>query len=114
MPQLDIVTYFPQSFWFTLLFWAGFFYFLYDMFPVLVNLLKVRLTFVQQLATKFEALNAYYLTKIGALNILGSQYLVPAYRAQEDKAIKDTNLTLQNTTINKIYNFYYVVNRKFF
>lgn len=112
MPQLDIVTYFPQSFWFTLLFWAGFFYFLYDMFPILINLFKVRDTFLTKLEQKAKVLTTYYLEKIGNFTNLGAHYILPTYRWSEDQAIKGQNLAIQNLAVGKIFNFYYLANRK--
>ena len=113
MPQLDIVTYFPQSIWFTFLFWGGFFYFLYDMFPIFVNLFKVRETFGQKLVGKRNALNKYYAKKVGSFNALGGEYMVPAHRWVEDQSIKGFNLALQNTKVNEIFNLYFLMNRKF-
>lgn len=73
----------------------------------------MRTTFLQQLGDAKAKLVSYYSEKIGGFNALGQEYMVPAFRWKEDLLIKGSNLTVQNTNISKIFNFYFLVNRKF-
>ena len=111
MPQLDIITYFSQSFWFTLLFWISFFYFLYELFPFYVNLFKVRDYFKLKLKNKVIEFNQYFNKQINIFNLLGQKYNLKAYRINDDLIMQNNSLIKYNLTIYKIFNVYYILHK---
>jgi len=111
MPQLDIITYFSQSFWFTLLFWIGLFYFLYDLFPFYVNLFKVREYFKVNLHEKVIGFNKYFEKQIIIFNLLGQKYNLKGFRVKDDLVIQNNYLIKYNLNIYKIFNIYYILNK---
>ena len=52
MPQLDILTYFPQVTWFLVLFWGGFFFFTIKILPRFFNVFKYRTKFAGKVTAK--------------------------------------------------------------